>query len=104
MEVIFTLEEKVKTLIACINALKSQIQLLQSGNDSLKNEMQELKAENAKLIENNAQLAMQLNAMENSILLEADHVNELKEERSVTRSALDDLIKSIDSIVENENQ
>jgi FtsZ-binding cell division protein ZapB len=104
MEVIFTLEEKVKTLIACIKKLKEEIHVLQPENDSLKIEIQELKAENAKLAENNAHFIMQLRAVENSILLETDHVNELKEERSVTRSALDDLIKSIDSIVENENQ
>jgi len=104
MEVIFTLEEKVKTLIACIKNLKEQIHALQTENNSLKIETQESKAENAKLAEHNAQLLMQLKAIENSILLETDHVNELKEERSVTRSALDDLIKSIDSIVENENQ
>jgi len=104
MEVIFTLEEKVKTLIACVKNLKEQVHALRLENDSLKIEVQELKAENAKLAENNAQLIIQLKAIENSILLETDHVNELKEERCVTRSALDDLIKSIDSIVENENQ
>ena len=104
MEVIFTLEEKVKTLIACIKSLKEEVHALKTENNSLKIETQESKAENVKLAENNAQLVMQLNAIENSILLETDHVNELKEERSVTRSALDDLIKSIDSIVENENQ
>jgi FtsZ-binding cell division protein ZapB len=104
MEVIFTLEEKVKTLITCIKNLKEQIHALQQENDSLKIEVQELKAENANLVEINAQFTIQLKAIENSILLETDHVKELKEERSVTRSALDDLIRSIDSIVENENQ
>jgi len=104
MEVIFTLEEKVKALITCIKNLKEQIHALQQENDSLKIEAQELKAENASLVEINAQFTIQLKAIENSILLETDQVKELKEERSVTRSALDDLIKSIDSIVENENQ
>ena len=104
MEVIFTLEEKVKTLIACIKKLKEEMSILQPENISLKADIQELTAENAKLAEHNAQLIIQLKAIENSMLLETDNVNELKEERSITRSALDDLIKSIDSIVENENQ
>jgi len=104
MEVIFALEEKVKKLIACIKSLHEQVQAKQSENNSLKVELQELTVENAKLAEHNAQIIIQLNALENSVLLETDHVKELKEERSVTRSALDDLIKSIDSIVENENQ
>jgi hypothetical protein len=38
------------------------------------------------------------------MLKETGHVQELTEERSITRLVLDDLIKSIDSIVENENQ
>ena len=84
--------------------LHQALHALQQENDSLKIEAQELKAENASLVEINAQFTIQLKAIENSILLETDQVKELKEERSVTRSALDDLIKSIDSIVENENQ
>src|SRR5579864_1027379 len=104
MEVIFALEEKVKTLIACIKKLKDQLHASLQENDILKAEIQELKAENTTLAEHNAQLTVQLKAIESSMLIETDHVNELKEERSVTRSALDDLIKSIDSIVENENQ
>ena len=91
-------------MIACVKNLKEQIHALQLENDSLKIEAQELKAENASLVEINAQFTIQLKAIENSILLETDQVKELKEERSVTRSALDDLIKSIDLIVENENQ
>jgi hypothetical protein len=70
----------------------------------LKTEIVELKAENAKLAEGNAQLTFQLNTIESSILKETGHVLELTEERSITRLVLDDLIKSIDLIVENENQ
>jgi uncharacterized protein YlxP (DUF503 family) len=103
MELLIALEEKVKTLIFYAKSLKEQLYLVQQAHEELKSENQELNAENIKLTENNALLANQLNAMENSILLETGHVNELKEERSVTRSVLDDLIKSIDSIVENEN-
>ena len=83
---------------------KSNYAALQSKYDSLKSDIRELKAENDKLSEGNAQLTFQLNAIENSIQKETGHVQELTEERSMTRSVLDDLIKSIDSIVENENQ
>jgi uncharacterized coiled-coil DUF342 family protein len=103
MEILLALEEKVKTLAYYAKGLKDQLHLVLLESDSLKVENKELKAENAKLTESNAQLTSQLNAMENSILLESGHVHELKEERLVTRSVLDDLIKSIDSIVENEN-
>lgn len=103
MELLLALEEKIKMLVLYIKSLKEQLHMLQHNNDALKSEQKELKAENAKLAESNAQLMSQLNLMENSILLETGHLNELKEERLVTRTVLDDLIKSIDSIVENEN-
>ena len=104
MEVVLVLEEKIKTLVAMAKCSKEQYVALQSKYDSLKSEFDKLKAENDMLSEGNAQLTFQLNAIEKSILKETCHVQELTEERSITRSALDDLIKSIDSIVENENQ
>jgi len=104
MEAVLVLEEKIKTLIAMAKSSKEQYAALQSKYDSFKNEFAQLKAENDMLFEGNAQLTFQLNAIEKSILKETGHVQELTEERSMTRSALDDLIKSIDSIVENENQ
>ena len=104
MEVVLILEEKVQALIARIKNMKNEQDILQSKYNSLKNEFDVLKAENDKLAECNAQLTCQLNTIEKSVLKETGHVQELTEERSMTRLALDDLIKSIDSIVENENQ
>ena len=104
MEVLLVLEEKIKTLVAMIKDMKEHHGTLQSKYDSLKTEIVELKAENAKLAEGNAQLTFELNTIESSILKETGHVLELTEERSMTRLVLDDLIKSIDLIVENENQ
>lgn len=104
MEAVLVLEEKIKTLIAMAKSSKEQHLAVQSKYDSLKADYAELKAENDMLFEGNAQLTFQLNAIEKSIQKETGHVLELTEERSMTRSVLDDLIKSIDSIVENENQ
>jgi cell division protein FtsB len=104
MEVVLVLEEKIKALITMAKGMKEQHEALQLKHDSLKSENAELKAENDTLTENNAQLTFQLNTIEKSILKETGHVQELTEERSMTRLVLDDLIKSIDSIVENENQ
>jgi len=104
MEVVLVLEEKIKALIATVKSMKEKHDALQSKYDSLKSEHAELKAENDRLTEGNAQLTFQLNTIEKSILKETGHVQELTEERSMTRLVLDDLIKSIDSIVENENQ
>jgi uncharacterized coiled-coil DUF342 family protein len=104
MEVVLVLEEKIKALIAKVKQAKEQYDALQSKYDVLINELAELKAENNVLSEGNAQLTFQLNTIEKSVQKETVHVQELTEERSMTRSALDDLIKSIDLIVENENQ
>jgi hypothetical protein len=104
MEVVLILEEKIKTLAAMAKCFKEQSVALQAKYDSLKSDFDKLKAENDMLCEGNAQLTCQLNAIEKSIQKETCHVQELTAERSITRSALDDLIKSIDSIVENENQ
>jgi hypothetical protein len=104
MEVVLILEEKIKALVVMVKGMKDQHDTLQSKCDLLENEIAELKAENNKLTEGNAQLIFQLNTVEKSILQETGHVQELTEERSITRLVLDDLIKSIDSIVESENQ
>ena len=84
--------------------LQSLINQLKGKVNDYETQISQLKAENDTLFEGNAQLTFQLNAIEKSILKETGHVQELTEERSITRSVLDDLIKSIDSIVENENQ
>jgi cell division protein FtsB len=104
MEVIVVLEEKIKALVVILKNIKDERDILQSKSHLLESENAQLKAENEKLAEGNAQLTFHLNAVEKSILKETGHVQELTEERSLTRLVLDDLIKSIDSIVENENQ
>lgn len=104
MEVVLILEEKIKALIATIKCIKNEHSNLQSKYDFLQSENVQLKAENNRLIECNAQLNSQLCTIEESMLKETGQVQELTEERSITRLVLDDLIKSIDSIVENENQ
>lgn len=104
MEAVLILEEKIKALIANVKSIKKERDDLQSKCDLLQDENAQLKAENDKLTEGNAQLTIHLNTVEKSILKETGHVQELTEERSITRLVLDDLIKSIDSIVENENQ
>ena len=103
METLLALEEKVKALVLHIKDMKEKLAVLQKENEHFNNENKQLKAENDAYFESNAQLNKQLNTLENSILQESGHVHELTEERSMTRSVLDDLIKSIDSIVENEN-
>lgn len=65
--------------------------------------VKELKTENAKLAEENAQLSAQLSMLQNAFKDDSKRIDELKQEKELTRLVVDDLIKSIDSLVENQN-
>ncbi len=65
--------------------------------------VRELKTENAKLAEENAQLAAELLLVQNALLDDSRRIDELKQEKELTRLVVDDLIKSIDSLVENQS-
>lgn len=65
--------------------------------------VKELKTENAKLAEENAQLSAQLIMLQNALKDDTQRIDELNEEKKLTRLVVDDLIKSIDSLVENQN-
>ena len=72
MEILQALEQKIMHLVALVN---------------------ELKAENARLNEENEKLVQKLTTV---------HSEELNQERFRTRLFVDDLIKSIDSLISNE--
>ncbi len=65
--------------------------------------VRELKTENAKLAEENAQLSAQLVMLQNALKDDTQRIDQLKQEKELTRLVVDDLIKSIDSLVENQN-
>ena len=65
--------------------------------------VKELKTENAKLAEENAQLTAQLVMLQNALKDDTRRLDELKQEKELTRVVVDDLIKSIDSLVENQS-
>ena len=83
MEVLTVLEKKVAFLIGTIK---------------------ELKAENARLMEENAQFAAKLSTVEKSLLNDTQRVEELDQEKALTKMVVDDLIKSIDSLIESDEQ
>ena len=65
--------------------------------------VKELEAENAKLSADNTQLTAKLETMENSMLSDIRHIEELDQEKALTKMVVDDLIHSIDSMVEGNN-
>jgi len=104
MEALSVLEDKIGLLVTLVKELKTQNEALQVSKQKLEEENEALKAENAKFAEDNAQLAAQLKSIQESVLKENKQADELNQERSMTKAVVDDLIKSIDTLVEHENQ
>lgn len=76
-----------------LNHLEKKINLL---IEMVKNE----KSINQRLAEENRQLVARLESMENSLLKESKTMEELSQERQLTKMAVDELIQSIDRLVE----
>ena len=81
MEILSALEKKIEGLVELIRALRE---------------------ENSKISKENQELQIKMSQLEEALLKESGRIElELSEERSTTRRVVDDLIKSIDSLIEN---
>ena len=60
--------------------------------------------ENACLVARNAELEKKIATLESSILGDTNLIKKLDEEQELTKTVIDDLIHSIDSLIENEQQ
>lgn len=90
MDALNMLEQKIAALI---ESKKTDLALIK-----------DLKANVCQLQEENKQLKDQLEKIENSLLVGHQNVEELHQERVLTKMVLDDLIKSIDLLVEQDPQ
>lgn len=96
MDVLKVLEEKIVALAEHISKLKTE-------NIELKAENAVLAQELAQIVQENAQLSNKLLAVESSSKGDSHRIDELTHEKELTRIVVDDLIKSIDSLVENQS-
>lgn len=87
------LEEKVIRLVDMVMTLKKDNQACKLNNQNL----QEV---NQALQEENQMLKHQLMRAESSLVTETKDLEELSQEKMMTKMILDDLIKSIDSLVD----
>jgi len=104
MESLMVLEKKLYQLVALVEDFSQKNKNYIIENESLKQELEELKFENAKFAEDNAQLAAQLKSIEDSLQKENTESHVLQQERSLAKIVVDDLIKSIDALIEQESQ
>lgn len=97
MEALNILEEKLASLVSIAQQFKKNNAQLQSDNEMLK-------SENISLMKENSHLIHQLELKEEFSVKESQEIDELYQEKKLAKSVVDNLIKSIDSLVDKENQ
>lgn len=70
----------------------------------LVNTVKSLKLENAELKEQNRLFQEQLKALEGSLVSETKDLEELSQEKIMTKMAVDDLLKSIDELIDQKEK
>ena len=70
----------------------------------LVNTVKDLKRDNAKLSDKNKILEDQLKALEGSLVSETKDLEELSQEKIMTKMAVDDLLKSIDELIDQKEK
>lgn len=81
MEALKVLEKKIASLVALVHKLK---------------------ADNAQLAEEKAQLMSESANLKKTVLTDNKQIEKSSKEKALTKSMIDDLIKSVDSLVEQE--
>ena len=98
------LEDRVNRLIDRSIDLAKKNKDLQNNIDLLREELAIVKTENVKFAEDNAELVTQLKSLESTTQKENKQLRDLDEEKSLAKLVVDDLIKSIDALIERENE
>jgi len=97
MEALGLLEKKIKNLVEFVGKLKGE-------NAKLKTENSRLKDENVKLLKEIKSFEIRMESTEGSILEQSKNLEELSQEKELTKIVVDDLIKNIDSFVQENQQ
>lgn len=104
MKILEVLEDRVNRLISISIESTKKSKNLEKEIDILKEELSIVKAENTKFAEDNAELITQLKSLELNAQKENKQLLDLSEEKSLAKLVVDDLIKSIDALIERENE
>lgn len=105
MDALQLLEQKIAFLVDRIKKLQGESKQLHTDVENAAKENQDFKVENAKLAEENMQLLAKVDYLERIALEGNSHIDELNQEKALTKLAVDDLLerlKSIDSLVEKQ--
>lgn len=104
MKILEVLEDRVNRLITMSIDFAKKNKDLAKDIDLLKEELAIVKTENIKFAEDNAALITQLKSLESTTEKENKQLRDLSEEKSLAKLVVDDLIKSIDALIERENE
>jgi len=96
MDALGILEKKIKTLLEFIDKLKDE-------NSVLKDETKKLAEEKNRLSLELEGLNSNLETVEGAVAQSSKNLEELSQEKALTKMVVEDLIKSIDSLVEQED-
>lgn len=105
MDALQLLEQKISSLVTMVKELRTENGQLRKSIEAISKDYADLRAENAKLAEDNAQMTAKLEGLEKEALKGSDQIDELNQERALTKMAVDDLLerlKVIDSLVEHQ--
>ena len=92
--------EPVKKQDKSAKAYNLNLSLLEEKVVRLVELVKSLKDKNAELIKEKEQLAEQLKALEGSLVSETKDLEELSQEKVMTKMVVEDLIQNIDSLIE----
>jgi hypothetical protein len=104
MKILEVLEDRVNRLIDMSVDFAKKNKDLEKNIGLLKEELAIVKTENTKFAEDNAELITQLKSLESTTEKENKQLRDLSEEKSLAKLVVDDLIKSIDALIERENE
>lgn len=100
MEAVAANKEKIKKA----TTYSLNLTLLEEKVVMLVNTVKSLKQENAALKDKNSSLQDQLKALEGSLVSETKDLEELSQEKILTKMAVDDLLKSIDDLIDHKEK
>lgn len=66
--------------------------------------IRELKKENGKLVDENLQLMAKIEILESSLMKEDKNIEQLHQEKQLTRTVVDNLLYSIEKLVDEKQQ
>ena len=104
MDTLTILEEKIALLVEHVKKLQSEKKDFAKAYEDMRSQHDQLTVDQAQLAEENAQLSARVKETEHSSAKGSKKLEELSKERELTKVAVDDLIKSIDGLVNSEKQ